>query len=332
MIVKANDPRISWQGIISLEVTDSFVKPWRIPFNDRELFPPKEMLERASAPAGVRLSFHTDSTFILGKIENPKSEDSAFLDVFCNGVFFESILISNANEFQVRNLSDGENFIEIWLPQFTEFRLKSLSFDKNSSLRPFVDDRPKWITYGSSITHCKTAEKPSLTWPSIVSREHGMNLTCLGYAGNCHLEPNLAMMIRDTPADFISIKLGINVHNHASMSVRTFMPGVIGFIKIIREKHPYIPIVVISPIFSSLREHTHNIVGFNLEIMRNEIQSSVKKFKTQGDLNLHYVDGLDIFGPEYAHLLPDDLHPNVEGYNILAHNFLKRVVRPFFKD
>ncbi|MBH26896.1 MAG: hypothetical protein CL786_02435 [Chloroflexi bacterium] len=70
----------------------------------------------------------------------------------------------------------------------------------------------------------------------------------------------------------------------------------------------------------------------NLEIMRNEIQSCVKKFKTQGDLNLHYVDGLDIFGPEYAHLLPDDLHPNVEGYNILAHNFLKRVVRPFFKD
>ena len=332
MIVQANDPRITWQGIISLEVTEDFVKPWRIPFNDRELFPPKEMLERASAPAGVRLSFHTNSIFILGEIENCQSEDTAFLDVFCNGVFHESILISDANEFKVRNLPYGENLVEIWLPQFTEFRLKSLSFDKNSSLRPFIDDRPKWITYGSSITHCKTAEKPSLTWPSIVAREHALNLTCLGYAGNCHLEPMIAMMIRDTPADFISLKLGINVHNHASMSDRTFIPSVIGFIKVIREKHPLIPIVVISPIFSSPREYSDNAVGLNLQIMRVQIQSCVDKLKTLGDLNLHYVDGLDIFGAEYAHLLPDDLHPNVEGYNMLAQNFLKRVVGPFFKN
>ena len=140
------------------------------------------------------------------------------------------------------------------------------------------------------------------------------------------------MMIRDTPADFISLKLGINVHNHASMSDRTFIPSVIGFIKVIREKHPLIPIVVISPIFSSPREYSDNAVGLNLQIMRVQIQSCVDKLKTLGDLNLHYVDGLDIFGAEYAHLLPDDLHPNVEGYNMLAQNFLKRVVGPFFKN
>ena len=92
-----------------------------------------------------------------------------------------------------------------------------------------------------------------------------------------------------------------------------------------------IPIVVISPIFSSPREYSDNAVGLNLQIMRVQIQSCVNKLKTLGDLNLHYVDGLDIFGAEYAHLLPDDLHPNVEGYNMLAQNFLKRVVVPFFK-
>ena len=88
--IKANDSRITWQGSISLEVTEDFVKPWRIPFDQRELFPPKEMLERASTPAGVRLSFHTNSNFILGKIENCQSGDHIFLDVFCH--FFHELI------------------------------------------------------------------------------------------------------------------------------------------------------------------------------------------------------------------------------------------------
>ena len=49
-----------------------------------------------------------------------------------------------------------------------------------------------------------------------------------------------------------------------------------------------------------------------------------------GDANLHYVDGLEILGPEEAHLLPDDLHPDAEGYRLMGDRFLKRVVERLF--
>ena len=45
----------------------------------------------------------------------------------------------------------------------------------------YEDARPKWVTYGSSITHCRTAESPSQTWPGVAARQSGLNLTCLGY-------------------------------------------------------------------------------------------------------------------------------------------------------
>jgi lysophospholipase L1-like esterase len=40
-----------------------------------------------------------------------------------------------------------------------------------------------------------------------------------------------------------------------------------------------------------------------------------------GDANLHYLDGLALFGPDDAGDLPDDLHPNAAGYARLGHRF-----------
>ena len=50
----------------------------------------------------------------------------------------------------------------------------------------------------------------------------------------------------------------------------------------------------------------------------------------RGDGNLHYVDGLKLFGPEMAHLLPDDLHPDAEGYQAMGRNFVDKVASTVF--
>jgi lysophospholipase L1-like esterase len=49
--------------------------------------------------------------------------------------------------------------------------------------------------------------------------------------------------------------------------------------------------------------------------------------KAHGDENITYVNGLDVFGSDKAHLLPDDLHPNNEGYGIMASNLLRLLPR-----
>jgi len=178
----------------------------------------------------------------------------------------------------------------------------------------------KWITYGSSITQCRDADSPSQTWPALVARKNNLDLTCMGYGGQCHLDPMVALTIRDLPSDIISLCLGINIYGASSLNERTFQPGILGFVQILREKHMDIPIIVMSPIYSPDREENPNEVGMTLQMMRSEIKNSVDILKSLGDVNIHYIDGLAVFDKQYETLLPDKLHPNNEGYSIMANN------------
>ena len=329
MLISPDDPRITWQGAISLHRTAAWTQPWRLPYDDLALFPPDALRERAAMPAGVRISFHSDTTSVAGRIEQADAEASP-IDLLCDGQLRASVELAGRDSFEFRDLPAGEKLLELWLPQFGELRLRSLEVSDGASLAPYEDQRPRWTTYGSSITHCHEAASPSRTWPAIVAREHGLNLTCLGYAGQCHLDPMIARLMRDRPADFISIKVGINIHNNASLGLRAFRPAVIGFVEVLRERHADIPIAVISPIFSPPREDTPNAVEFTLRAMREEVAEAVSAIRDRGGSKVHYVDGLRLFGPEHAHMLPDDLHPDAEGYVTLGHNFLREVAAPLF--
>ena len=116
------------------------------------------------------------------------------------------------------------------------------------------------------------------------------------------------------------MKIGINVMGASSLSPRTFKGTVIGFTQIVREKHPDIPIGIISPIISPPRETTLNAVGFSLEMMRDELTDAVDRIRrVMGDNKIYYFDGLKLFGNELVNdFLPDNLHPNGDGYEIMG--------------
>ena len=326
--LRPDDARLAWQGAISMQHADGWVMPWRIPYEDRALFPPLALQEKAAMSAGVRIAFRSDTSTLAGRIE-PETEISP-LDLMCDGRLHGSVALANRDGFRFENLPPGEKLLELWLPQIGRFRLRSIEIDDGASVAPFEDGRPRWTTYGSSITHCASAESPSQTWPAIVARQHGLDLTCLGYGGNCHLEPMIARMMRDLPADFLSMKIGINIFGNASLSARTFRAAVIGFVEIVREKHAETPFAVVSPIVSPPREDTPNEVGLTLVAMRDEVEEAVGALRARGDRNLHYVDGLRILGPDQAHLLPDGTHPSAEGYRVMGRRFLDQVARPIF--
>jgi len=53
MFIKADDSRLVWEGVISLEKNNGSVTPWRIPHEDKDLFPDENFHSRASMAAGV---------------------------------------------------------------------------------------------------------------------------------------------------------------------------------------------------------------------------------------------------------------------------------------
>ena len=91
--------------------------------------------------AGVRISFHSDTTTLSGRIEQAAAE-SPPIDLLCDGRLHASVELAERDAFEFRDLPAGEKLLELWLPQYTELRLRSLEVGDGASVSPFEDRRP----------------------------------------------------------------------------------------------------------------------------------------------------------------------------------------------
>lgn len=250
------------------------------------------------------------------------------------------------DEIVFADLAPGPKACEIWLPHNAYVELRALTIDAGASLTPApAPIERRWIHYGSSISHCLEAIQPTGVWPAVAARLGGMHLQSLGFGGQCHLDQFVARTIRDADADLISLKVGINVINGDTLRERTFTPALHGFLDTIREGKPHTPIVLVSPIycpsaetrpgptvpdargkFVTLPGHEEVQAGcLTLVRVREILAEVVAARQAAGDANLHYLDGLTLFGADDAGDLPDDLHPSPEGYIRMGHRFAEAV-------
>lgn len=318
-----------FKGAVSCQQGEGWIQPMRLKADEIPLHH-EAFVERALATAGCRLRFKTDTAALALEIE-PDDEAARLFDLTTDTQRLATAVVQ-PGDTQVRfgDLPSGKKILELWFPVNRPVRARTLHIGDDARLEPSPDRRPRWVTYGSSITHCGAAHSPSRTWPATAARLRGLNLMALGYGGNCHMEPLVAMTIRDLPADFISLKVGINMHG-GSVSPRTFRTLLIGMVRIIREKHPQTPIAVVSPIVSPPREETPGATGLTLQTMRQELQTAVQRLQQCGDPCIRYYSGLDIFGPELVDdYLPDLLHPNGDGYEVMGRNFADKVYDSVF--
>jgi hypothetical protein len=311
-------------------------------------------------PYGSRLTLNSDSTVLGGRVvpvdldglaptDYPLRdvlrhlmasclEEASTVDLYCDGALVGSAALAGRDGFRFDGLPPGVKQLELWLPQFAPFRLYELEFSPGATVGrpPDAQARPCWIAYGRSLTGAYPPLAPSRTWTAQVVQARGLRHTVLAFPGGCHLEPMLARLIRDLPADYLSLEVALSALQEASLSPRTYASAVIGFVQIVRDGHPGAPIVVQSPIYvpryddpASPQAHP-NAVGLTLPAMRAETESAVARLHAHGDQGVHYVDGLRLYGVEHAQLSPDGLHPDAAGQLVLANAFLRDVVAPYF--
>lgn len=321
-----------FQGAISFEKGEGYIRPWRLNYEELPLFEPFDQVpDKAGRSAGVRLRFTTNSPFI--ELEaNLQTVAFPLVDLVCESKILASHgPVGDSEVYRFSDLGNERRTYEIWLPTFAYSYIKTLSVADGATLEPAQDERVHWLTYGSSISQCRTSHTPARTWPATAARALDLNLTCLGYGGNCHLEPMVGRMIRDRGADIITLKLGINVYGGASLGRRTFRHNAIGLVKLIREKNPDVPIGLITPIYGCERETNANAVGMTLEDYREELRAAHEALTSLCDAKLFIFEGRDLLWEEDANLLPDNLHPNGEGYELMGKRAAERILPTLLK-
>ena len=283
-----------------------------------------------------------------GRIHSARSDlgNDIILNSLAPGDF--ELVPGEADTVWFDDLADGPKDCELWLPHNASVELRTLIIDDGAKLKPMTADvRARWIHYGSSISQCAEAEEPAYIWPAVAARRANVAVQNLGLSGQCHLDQFVARTIRDADADIVSLKTGINIVNADSMRERVFAPALHGFLDTIREGKPDTPIIAVSPIFCPSAETRpgpmmrgasgkfSTFEGFDairngcmsLRRLREIMTEVIDARRDAGDANLHYVDGLSLFGAEDADDLPDDLHPNAAGYIRIGERFAPTLAR-----
>ena len=358
------------RGVAELEPTDRGVRLHRLPSWVRQQFPDGQLLAMESQPAGARLVLRTTAT-ALDLVTHPTrvayrgaDRPRGCVDVYVNGVLTQRDVLDHgdvvtvdlttgvsayeagsSHTTSVSGLPPGTNHVEIWLPHNEAVDLVELRADAPVEAGPTAG--PRWVHHGSSISQGSNAVAPSQTWPAVAARLAGADLYNLGLGGSALVDPFLARVLRDTEADVISVKIGINLVNLDAMRLRAFVPAIHGFLDTVRDGHPDVPLLLVSPIFCGIHEDTpgpgavdpstlgtgdvqfiatgdpDEVVrgALTLEVIRRELRSLVDR--RASDPQLHHLDGTSLYGPADAVELPlpDGLHPGPAAHHRIGERF-----------
>ncbi|MEV0119728.1 GDSL-type esterase/lipase family protein [Streptomyces sp. NPDC050844] len=361
------------RGALDVEHTEHGVLPHRLPAWARAQYADGQLAMAEAQPSGVRLVFRTRATAVeldvlptkRAYVGAPPRPDGVY-DLLVDGRLTRQASVAGGNTLVIdmtagtaelrpgapgtlrfADLRDGMKDVEIWLPHNETTELVALRTD--APVEPAQDpDRRVWLHHGSSISHGSDAASPTTTWPALAASLGGVELINLGFGGSALLDPFTARTLRDTPADLISVKIGINVVNADLMRLRAFTPAVHGFLDTIREGHPTAPLLVVSPILCPIHEDTPGPCApdfsalstgqlrfmatgdpaetasgkLTLTVIRDELARIVAQ-RAADDPNIHHLDGRDLYGDaDFAELpLPDALHPDAATHRRIGERF-----------
>ncbi|HKA16502.1 MAG TPA: GDSL-type esterase/lipase family protein [Myxococcota bacterium] len=173
----------------------------------------------------------------------------------------------------------------------------------------------RWLCYGDSIAEGWCAAGPAGAWPARAGRDCELDVVNLGYAGGARGELASAEEIAKLPADVISISHGTNCWTRTPHDAPLFRAGLASFLAIVRQQHPALPIVAVSPVLRPDAESTCNRLGTTLADLRFVFEDVVRERTRGGDARITLVPGLPLLPAER---FADGVHPDDEGHARLA--------------
>jgi len=281
--------------------------------------------------AGGRVRFVTDSlrlAFLVRHSCNPPADNGNFInragfDIYADGEYAATVrpgsdFSSNYYEFIPKNIvgERRERVITVNFPNYGGVNEVYVGITHGSVLKPAPDykyEKPI-VYYGSSITQGGCASRPGLAYEGIISRMLDTNYLNLGFSGNAKAEKRIAEYISE-----LDMSVFVYDYDHNAPDVEWLKNTHAHMFRIIREKNPTLPIVMIS--------RPQPIVDGNVLQRIEVIKETYSEALEDGDENVYFIDGSKLLYGVGKEGLVDGVHPNDLGFVYMANG-----IAPLLKE
>jgi len=245
-----------------------------------------------SNTAGGRVRFVTDSSYIVISVKMdgghkstrmPLSGSSGF-DLYADNYYkktFEPPIDFKGGYESVCDFPEKkQREITINFPLYSDVKELYIGLQENASLKeakPYENIKPI-VYYGSSITQGGCASRPGMSYQAIVSRMIDCDYINLGFSGNAKAEDEIAEYISD-----LDMSVFVYDYDHNAPTVEHLKQTHEKMFKLIRNKHPFLPIIIMSRPKYYLTDVEKD--------RRTIIETTYKNAISAGDKNVYFIDG-----------------------------------------
>ena len=183
----------------------------------------------------------------------------------------------------------------LYLPLYDECTSLRIGIDSLSTIEPPKIESPitekPIVWYGSSILQGGCASRPGMAVTNIIERRINSKIINFGFSGNAQLDYEIAHVIAATDPSIIILDFVPNI------TLNQLNERMINFYKIIRAKHPSIPIIFIEdPLFPHMR---FNSSVYKNVIEKNEdLKTNFDSLKNSGEKNIYLISSENMIGKD----------------------------------
>lgn len=271
--------------------------------------------------AGGRVAFKTDSPFVILLAELGKADKmphfttlgSCGFDLYADGEFYKPFVpkygVTTGFDGIVRFRDTKPRDLLIHFPLYSDVRSLHIGLAPGAGLWSYSPYKPSppIVYYGSSITQGGCTSRPGNAYPAIISMQNQVDYVNLGFSGNALGEEKMAEYIAG-----LDMSAFVLDYDHNAPTVEYLEQTHERFYRIVRERHPVLPVVMISrPDFTCTEENARR---------REVICHTCWAARRRGEKVL-FVDGKAIFNNVMRGACTvDGSHPNDLGFYYMAQN------------
>ncbi|MBQ9939328.1 MAG: hypothetical protein IJO96_07340 [Oscillospiraceae bacterium] len=273
--------------------------------------------------AGGRVRFKTDSPYVavfakigdINKGDHGALTGTAGFDIYStseDGQVFEALYhpsldivdkVEAIAEFDCKKMRE----LTLNLPLYSEVCELYLGLAEGCTLEeasPYKYQCPV-VYYGSSITQGGCASRPGTCYQGLISRRFDCDYINLGFSGSARGEDVIAEYIAD-----LDMSLFVYDYDHNAPTVEHLANTHERMFRIIREKNPTLPIIMLTRPRVMLAEHEKE----RLKIVERTYQNAV----AAGDKNVYFISGAELMKYCGDEGTVDKCHPTDYGFASMA--------------